>query len=75
MKRHTTRLNQQEQEAAAQQRNTQDQATIQFNTAEEVLRHDCTRIRVPSAVAERLRESVNTEPKPARSWWKRWMGD
>lgn len=78
MKRHTTRLNQQEQEVAAAQQNnaqTQSNAALQFNTAEEVLRRDCSQMRLPSGVARRLQESVNAEPKPKQRWWKRWLGD
>lgn len=74
MKRHTTRLNQQEQEATAHQQSAQNQTALEFVSPEEALRHDCRQIRVPSAVAERLQESVKGEPKPARGWWKRWFG-
>ena len=58
----------QEQEQTAQQA---QQASLEFTTAEEALRHDAAQTELPPAIAERLRESIAREPKPAASWWKR----
>jgi len=46
----------------------------EFATAEELLRHDAGQTQVPPAVAKRLDESIQREPKPARPWWKRLTG-
>ena len=60
----------QEQTAQAQQQ-TQQQAPLEFSTAEEAIRHDAAQTDLPPAIAERLRDSIAREPKPAASWWKR----
>jgi hypothetical protein len=46
----------------------------EFATPEELLRHDASQTEVPPAVATRLNESIQREPKPARSWWRRLTG-
>jgi len=46
----------------------------EFQTAEELLRHDASQTAVPPAVARRLDESIQREPKPERPWWKRLTG-
>jgi hypothetical protein len=51
----------------------QQEAAAEFSNAEEVLRHDAAQVEVPRAVAERLNESIANEPKPAKSWWKRFV--
>lgn len=43
----------------------------EFATAEELLRADASQIEVPPAVEQRLDESIQREPKPARPWWRR----
>ena len=55
---------------------TQSQPTEarEFQTAEELLRHDAGQTQVPPAVAQRLDESIQHEPKPARPWWRRLTG-
>ncbi len=75
MKHHTTRLNEQGREqTASHHQNVEQQAAMEFATAEEMLRHDAGQTQVPPAVAERLQQSVEREPKPARSWWQRLFG-
>jgi hypothetical protein len=46
----------------------------EFANVEEMLRHDAAQTSVPSTVMGRLRRSVEREPKPARSWWQRFLG-
>jgi len=43
----------------------------EFASAEELLRHDASQTIVPPAIAERLSQSIQNEPKPAQSWWRR----
>jgi len=50
----------------------QDRGGLEFGTAEEMLRHDAAHVKVPAAVADRLAESVRSEP-PAGPWWKKWF--
>jgi hypothetical protein len=49
-------------------------AAREFTSAEELLRHDAAQTIVPVAVAKRLDESIQLEPKPERSWWRRLTG-
>jgi hypothetical protein len=46
----------------------------EFQTAEELLRYDAGQTPVPPAVARRLDESIQREPKAARPWWRRLTG-
>ena len=72
MNRPTSKLNQrQHEETVSQQQSTQETATVEFTTAEEMLRHDAAQAAVPPAVAERLQRSIANEPKPQPSWWQR----
>ena len=45
----------------------------EFASAEELLRHDVSQTTVPPAIAQRLSQSIQKEPKPAQSWWRRLM--
>jgi len=38
------------------------------------LRADASQIEVPPAVEQRLDESIQREPEPARPWWRRLTG-
>lgn len=72
MNQPTSKLNQrQREETVSQQQNVHDTATVEFATAEEMIRHDAAQAPVPPAVAERLQKSIAQEPKPERSWWQR----
>ena len=71
MKRQT-KLTSQEQEQLAET-TSQQTAAREFASAEEVLRHDASPTVVPPAIAERLSQSIQKEPKPERSWWRRLM--
>ena len=75
MKRITklTPLEQQQQPHLAEQQ-TRQQSSREFASVEETLRYDAAQTRVPPAVAERLRQSINQTPAPARSWWQRFFG-
>ena len=53
---------------------TQQAAVREFASTEELLRADASQIAVPPAVAKRLDESIQREPKPSRSWWRRITG-
>ena len=77
MNRHTSKLHHQEETTAQtqnQQQNAQQQTTVQFDTAEEMLRHDAAQTDLPPAVAERLKASVAREGKSCRSFWQRVFG-
>jgi hypothetical protein len=44
----------------------------EFATPEDVLRFDAKRTSTPDAITQRLRRSLQNQPK--RPWWKRWLG-
>ena len=71
MKRQT-KLTSQEQEQLAETKSQQTPAR-EFASAEELLRHDASQTTLPPAIAERLSQSIQSEPKPAQSWWRRLM--
>jgi hypothetical protein len=59
-----------EQQAASEQRH----ATREFNSVEEMLRHDAEQVAVPPHIAARVQESIALEPKPQKGWWGRLFG-
>lgn len=72
MSQPTSKLNHRlREETTTRQRFEQGNAVLEFASAEEMLRADAAHTAVPDAVAERLRESINQEPRPARRWWQR----
>ncbi len=50
---------------------TQQTAASEFATVEELLRYDAAQTKVPPSIAERLDKSLESEPKPTRSLWRR----
>jgi hypothetical protein len=48
-------------------------AAREFDTPEELLRHDAAQVSPPAEVAARLGESIRREAPPT-SWWKRLFG-
>jgi hypothetical protein len=60
------------QETLSQQQS--QSGTNEFASVEEMLRHDALHTPVPPAIARRLEESVAQLPAPARSWWRRLLG-
>jgi hypothetical protein len=64
----------QQQEQAAGQEHTQQQAGREFAGAEELLRYDAGQTQVPSSLERRLRKSSAGLPAPTRPWWKRLFG-
>ena len=54
--------------AEQQSRNT---SSLEFATAEEMLRYDAAHTPVPERLEQRLRKSAEGIPPPARSWWQR----
>ena len=70
------RLKQQHtEETAALQQTEQKQEGREFASVEEIIRTDKQQVEVPSAIVERLNESLSKEPIPQKkSWWKRILG-
>ena len=71
MKRQTKLASQEEQ---LPELKTQQTAAHEFASAEALLRYDAEQTTVPPAVAQRLEESIQNQPRPARSLWQRMLG-
>jgi hypothetical protein len=68
MKRQTRLTSEQQQEQA----HTQQQAGLEFETPEAMLRHDALHTPVPPGIESRLQVSLAAEPPgPTPPWWKR----
>jgi hypothetical protein len=63
-----------EEQTAEQQQATGQQAGLAFDSVEELLRYDNLHTTPPPAIAERLKISLEQEPKAKRSWWQRLFG-
>jgi hypothetical protein len=75
MKRQTKLTSQEQEQLAAQQEQKQTAAPQEFNTVEEMLRHDSEHTPVPPRIAHRLEDSISQlPPPPARAWWRRFFG-
>lgn len=64
---------QQRHEHATELTNAQKQSVQEFSSVEELIRHDAEQTQPPTIIADRLNASIAREPKPARSWWRRWF--
>jgi hypothetical protein len=47
---------------------------LEFQSAEELLRHDAAQTAVPPEIARRLSQSIAQSAPPRRPWWRRWIG-
>lgn len=72
MKRQTKHTSQEQEQLAETE--AQQISPREFASTEELLRHDASQTAVPPAIAERLARSIQKEPKPERSWWRRVLG-
>ena len=71
--KHQTKLTSQEQQQLSEA-NSQQTMVREFATPEELLRYDAQQTIVPPVVAQRLSQSIEQVPTPARSWWRRRFG-
>lgn len=63
----------QEQQQASETQSQQKTSSREFASVDELLRYDAKQTSVPPAIAQRLGRSLQNQPRPARSWWKRWF--
>ena len=66
--------NKEQQEQQAEAQHTQQPAGMEFNTPEEMLRHDALHTIVPPGIALRLKDSTGGPGTPQVPWWKRIFG-
>ncbi len=75
MKRQSKLTSQEQEQLAAQQQQQQAAAPKEFNSVEEMLRHDALHTPVPPTIAHRLEHSISKLPPPSsRAWWRRFFG-
>ena len=70
------RLKSTQEKALESEQSTQSsQATThEFETVEELLRHDAMHTPVPPGIEVRLKDSIAAEPASApKSWWRKWL--
>ena len=67
-----SKLSQEQQNAETQQ--ARQPAGREFASVDEIIRFDAARTVVPPEIAQRLKKSTNAEPKPDRTWWRRFFG-
>jgi hypothetical protein len=73
MKRQTRLARRDELGEQAESGQAASQAPLEFNSAEEALRHDRSEVTVPSRVAERLESSIasSVAQSAPRRWWQK----
>jgi uncharacterized membrane protein YcjF (UPF0283 family) len=66
------------QEQAAESQTAESQAAStgarEFQSVEELLRHDAAQTAVPPEIARRLSQSIAQPAPPRRSWWRKLLG-
>ncbi len=73
-KKLTTRQQTNEQAQLSAGQSTQAEATREFASVDEMLRHDALHTPVPPSIAVRLQESVQKEAPLSQPWWRRLFG-
>ena len=71
MKRQTKLSPEQQQQQQSAEQQQARQSSLNFATAEEVLRYDAAQTAVPPGIAQKLQQSTASLPPPPRSWWKK----
>ena len=70
MERESSQLRHREQQESVQL-NHSGQAGREFASVDDMLRYDATQTEVPTAITERLQDSIGRDPKLTRSLWRR----
>jgi hypothetical protein len=66
---------QQSQDQTFEQNQTSEQRTDRtFDSVEELLRCDMAQTTPPPAIVARVQATLEAEPPPNRSWWRRLFG-
>ena len=71
--KHEKKFESQEQHQASETQSQQKTSAREFASVEELLRYDAKQTDVPPGIAQRLGRSLQNDPPPARSWWRRWF--
>ena len=63
-----------QEQAAESQAASSEGSALEFQNAEELLRHDAAQTAVPPEIARRLSQSIAQSPPPRRPWWRKLIG-
>jgi hypothetical protein len=66
-----SKLQQQREQVQDAQSASRQNTVREFASVEELLRHDAAQISPPPGLAARVNDSLASEPRPVKSWWKR----
>jgi hypothetical protein len=70
----STARHQEQEQAAESQAAANNTGPLEFQNAEDLLRHDAAQTAVPPEIARRLSQSI-AQAKPApRPWWRKLLG-
>ena len=64
---------QEETQAGALAGQSQSNLAREFESVEQMLRHDALHTPVPPGIARRLQISMGGQRVPSAAWWKRWF--
>jgi hypothetical protein len=68
----SSKLQSREQQASAlHSQSAREQQARDFASVEELLRYDAAQQETPKSIETRLASSIEREPPPRRSWWRR----
>jgi hypothetical protein len=60
-----------QEQAAGEQSAANSSGALEFQNAEELLRHDAAQTAVPPEIARRLSQSIAQSAPPRRPWWRK----
>lgn len=72
--KHQKKFESEEQQQVSEAQSQQKTSAREFASVEELLRYDAKQTNVPPKIAQQLGQSLQNEPHPARSWWRRFFG-
>lgn len=68
-----TRGTRQEQHLHQEETASQENRPLEFQTAEELIRHDAKNTQPPERLEKRVKESIEREAASTRRWWHRFL--
>lgn len=73
-KKLTSQQRAEEQQTTAHQQHAESTREVEFNSVEDMLRHDAAQTPVPPGIEHRLQQSLSKTSTNAMSWWRRFFG-
>jgi hypothetical protein len=69
--KHQSKFSTNQQQEQAAESLTAKKAGQEFESVEQLIRHDAGQTLPPPSIARRLRESIGETRAPRRAWWRR----